>query len=154
MTKGKRQFPALLALGLLALAPASQAAPRARAQPNQAQAKHALVKVQQLQKGQGVRTGWELSPALAKLYASLPALSDADRRTAEVILTRPDDPQPDPAGTHKWPGNEAGGSPWCGPSGHFCVHWTNSGVDKSNLGDAQQLSNILENEVYPCENNR
>src|SRR3954452_3749210 len=156
MTKRTRQFPGLLALVLLVLVPASHAAQPSHARPggapDPAQAKHALVKVQQLQKGQGVRTGWELSPAVAKLYASLPALSDADRRTAEVILTRPDDPQPDPAGTHKWAGNEAGGSPWCAPSGHFCVHWTNSGVDKSNLGDAQQLSNILENEVYPCEN--
>src|SRR3954453_7634341 len=120
MTKGKRQFPALLALGLLALAPASQAAPRARAQPNQAQAKLALVKVQQLQKGQGVRTGYELSPALAQLYAALPSLSAADRQTAESILARPDDAQADPAGSHKWSGHEAG-APEC--TVHFCVHW-------------------------------
>ena len=150
MTKRKRRFPVLVALGLLALAPASQAAPHPRAPTNQAQAKHALVKVQQLQKGQGVRTGRELSPALAQLYAALPALSDADRRTAEAILARPDDAQADPANTHKWTGNEAGGSPKC--TAHFCVHWTNSGIDNSSASYAQSLANILEDEVYPCEN--
>jgi hypothetical protein len=157
MTRGTRGFPGLLALVVLALAlaPASQAAPashpRAKAAPDSAQAKRALVKVQQLQKGQGARTGHELSPALAQLYAALPSLSAADRLTAESILARPDDAQADPADSHKWSGSEAKASPTC--TAHFCVHWTtNSGSDNSSQSDASTLAKILEDEVYPCEN--
>ena len=67
-----------------------------------------------------------------------------------AILARPDDTQADPTGTHKWSGKEAGGSPVC--SAHFCVHWTATGQDASNASYATQMRDILENEVYPCEN--
>jgi hypothetical protein len=69
-----------------------------------------------------------------------------------AILARPDAPGPDPSGTHKWSGTgkDAPGSPLC--AAHFCVHWTQSGVDASNSTYAQQMLDILENEVYPCEN--
>ena len=67
-----------------------------------------------------------------------------------AILARPDDAQADPTDTHKWSGKEAPGSPVC--STHFCVHWTAVGGDASTSGYAAQLRDILENEVYPCEN--
>src|SRR3954451_20801584 len=69
-----------------------------------------------------------------------------------AILFRPDDTQADPTGTHKWTGKEdkGGGSPAC--STHFCVHWTASGADASNATYAGQMRDILEHEVYPCEN--
>src|SRR3954447_22602643 len=91
------------------------------AAPTRAEATHALAKVKRLQLGKGIRTGHELTPALTQLYEALPALTPADRRQARAILSRPDDMQPDPAGTHKWSGPEGVGSPHC--SAHFCVHW-------------------------------
>lgn len=140
-------FPrgALIA-GLAAAALANPAA----AAPTPRQAQRALAHVRQLQQGHGVRTGYDLSPALARLYASLPSLSGSDRLQAESILARPDDNGPDPAGTHKWSGPEAGGSPVCGA--HFCVHWTAAGADSSNQTYAQQMLDVLEAQVYPCEN--
>src|SRR6478609_4001505 len=80
---------------------------------------HALVKVKQLEQGKGVRSGYELTPALAQLAAALPRMAPADRRAAEAQLARPDDSGSDPAGTHKWSGLEAGNSPKC--TAHFCV---------------------------------
>jgi Family of unknown function (DUF6055) len=134
---------------LVGSAPAG-AAPSARALPSRSAAELALAKVQQLQQGRGVETGRELTPALNQLFAGLPSLSPRDRRTAEAILARPDDGQPDPAGTHKWSGPEAGTSPKC--TAHFCVHFTMSGPDASNGTYAQNMANLFENEVYPCEN--
>jgi hypothetical protein len=146
-----RRFLALLALGAAICAVPASAAPPKRAMPPAGQAKHALDKVKELQKGQGVRTGFELSPALNQLYAALPSLSASDRQTAEAILARPNDNQTDPADTHKWSGTEAGGSPKC--TVHFCVHYTtNSGPDDSSGAYATQMANLFETQVYPCEN--
>src|SRR3954467_13558185 len=93
------------------------------AAPAQAARKpHPVTKVEQLQKGKGVKTGYELSPALAELAAAVPTLGPADRAKAESLLARPDDTQKDPAHTHKWLVPEATPfSPHCGT--HFCVHW-------------------------------
>src|SRR3954452_8787154 len=130
-------------LAFAALAPAAAA-------KRSGKAKQALTKVQQLQHGNGVRTGHELTPALNALFAALPSLGAADRATAEAILSRPSDAQDDPPDTHKWSGPEAGGSPKC--TAHFCVHWTMAGGDASNGPYAQGMANLFENEVYPCEN--
>jgi hypothetical protein len=138
------------ALALVALIAVPAVASAAPPPPSRAAAEQALTRVQELQKGRGVRTGRELTPALAQLFASLPSLSADDRRTAEAILARPDDSQPDPPGTHKWSGHEAGGSPRC--TTHFCVHFTTSGADASNAGYAQAMANLFEDDVYPCEN--
>src|SRR3954470_12236723 len=134
---------ALLAI-LTAAAGAGAAAPRHYA------AGKALANVERLQKGEGVRTGYELTPALTQLYAALPRLSVDDRQAAESLLARPDDPQPDVADAHKWTGPEAGSSPRC--TTHFCVHFTNVGADASDATYAQSMANIFENEVFPCEN--
>jgi hypothetical protein len=93
---------------LVGLAGLGLAAPATAAKPGKTRAKHALAKVEQLSNGKGVHTGRELSPALAQLYAALPALAGDDRRQAEAILARPDDGQADQDGTHKWIGPEAG----------------------------------------------
>src|SRR3954470_18138867 len=134
---------ALLAI-LTAAAGAGAAAPRHYA------AGKALANVERLQKGEGVRTGYELTPALTQLYAALPRLSVDDRQAAESLLARPDDPQPDVADAHKWTGPEAGSSPRC--TTHFCIHFTNVGADASDATYAQSMANIFENEVFPCEN--
>jgi hypothetical protein len=124
------------------------------------QAHAVLAHVEWLGRGNGVRTGRELSPALGRLYASLPALSPGDRERAEAILARPDDTQSDAPDTHKWTVPEAVGSPDC--VAHFCVHWVAFTADAPSLADTspangvpdyvEQMARILENEVFPCEN--
>jgi Family of unknown function (DUF6055) len=146
-----RRFLALVTVGAAVFATPAAAAPKDRPVPSPGQAKHALAKVEQLQKGEGVKTGRELSPALAQLYAALPALSSSDRTVAEAILARPNDGRQDPADTHKWSGTESSNSPKC--TAHFCVHYTtNSGPDNSTGTYAQQMANLFETQVYPCEN--
>src|SRR3954452_24866244 len=147
-----RRFLALLTLAAAICAAPASAAPAQRAIPTPGQARHALDKVKALQKGQGVKTGFELSPALNQLYAALPSLSASDREVAEAILARPNDGQTDPADTHKWSGTESvNNSPKC--TAHFCVHYTtNSGPDNSTGTYAQQMANMFETEVSPCEN--
>lgn len=123
-------------------------------------AERALAKVQQLRQGNGVRTGRELTPALARLYASLPKLSREGRRAAEGILARPDDGGQDPSGTHKWSVPEAVTSPRCGAK--FCIHWVATTADAPALTDTapangvpdyvEKMLSVFEGEVYPCEN--
>src|SRR5215208_5535316 len=110
-----RRLGAAFAAALVAFIPASASA----APPSRAAAERALAKVQQLQRGQGVKTGRELTPALAQLFASLPRLSGEDRRLAEALLARPDDTQPDPGGTHKWDPGATQGTPYA--TAHFVV---------------------------------
>ena len=85
-------LPALIAA--LAAAPAV-AAPK-KPLPARAQAAAALERVQALHAGRGVRTGRELTPALNRLAAALPALSGAERESAERLLARPTDGISDP----------------------------------------------------------
>src|SRR3954453_5963208 len=107
---------------MLALLPILTAAAGAgAAAPRHYAAGKALANVERLQKGEGVRTGYELTPALTQLYAALPRLPVAAPQAAESLLARPDDPQPDVADPHKWTGPEAGSSPKC--TAHFCVHF-------------------------------
>src|SRR4051812_10351858 len=141
---GRRVIPLALVAGLIAAAGAG-ATP-----PTHAQAKRALAKAQELQKGKGVKTGRELTPALQQLFAALPRLSPDDREAARALLARPGDPGQDPSGTHKWSGPEAPASPKC--TTHFCVHYTLVGGDGSTGTYAQAMADLFENEVYPCEN--
>src|SRR3954468_3033292 len=140
-----RRFPAVLAaavlIAMLTPAFAHGSSPTAVA---------SLTKVKHLQHGTGVKTGFEMSPALHDLTAALPSLTGKDRREAEAILARPNDSQADPENTHKWTGPEAPSSPVC--TAHFCIHWTLVGPDASSAAYATELAGILENEVYPCEN--
>jgi hypothetical protein len=138
---------AVAAVALLALTPGAAGAASSQQKAN---AKQALTEVEQLQHGNGVKTGHELTPALNQLYAQLPALSGDDRARAEAMFARPSDPAPDPGGTHKWSGPEAPTSPKC--TAHFCVHFTLSGSDGSNATYAQAMADLMENQVFPCEN--
>ena len=145
-----------LAGALLTAAPAAAAA--RRGPPTKAQALAALEHATAVRDGRGSRSGRELTPALAGLWAALPSLSGPDRRAGEALLARPDDSQADPAGTHKWTTPEDTRSPTC--SDHFCVHWVAVGPDAPDQADADhdkvpdyvaQMLSILETEVYPCE---
>jgi hypothetical protein len=135
------------------------AALAAPAKHDKAAARAAVAKVHALGKAKGVRTGFELTPALARLAAAVPSLTGAERRQAESLLARPDDGQQDPADTHKWAVPEAPASPYCLP--HFCVHWVAATGDAPSLTDTdadtvpdyvEQMAGVLENEVFPCEN--
>jgi hypothetical protein len=110
--------------------------------------------------GIGVRSGRELSGALHRLAQSLPALSGDDRQSAESLLARPDDNNPDPGGTHKWDTAErATAQTVCVP--HFCLHYVKTGddaPDQTDGGDAgttpdyvDAMGAVLE-DVYACEN--
>lgn len=143
MTRG---LVALAAVALAVIAPAAAAQP-----PSHAAAQRALANAKALAKGQGVHTGRELTPALNRVFASLPKLSGDDRRAAEALLARPDDTaDQDPPGTHDWTGPESVKSPKC--TAHFCVHFTTVGADGSDATYAQDMADVFENEVYPCEN--
>lgn len=154
-----KRLLATLVLALCAATPAA-AAPSPVQRPTHAQAHAALAHVQALQGGRGVRTGYELSPALQRLYVSLPSLGAADRGAAEELLARPDDGQADPPDTHKWSAAAAATAQQiCG--GHFCIHWVKVSGDAPDLTDSDhngvpdyvdQMLAILDTEVYPCEN--
>ncbi|MEA2424078.1 MAG: hypothetical protein QOH13_488, partial [Thermoleophilaceae bacterium] len=112
----------LVTVAILALALPAGASAQQSQPHEKAQQKH-------VHQTKGVKTGFERSGA---------------------ILARPDDTAADPQDTHKWSGLEAAGSPHCTP--HFCVHWTGTGSDGSDAAHADQMKDILENEVFPCEN--
>ncbi len=102
-----------------------------------------------------MRHAW-LAAALVAAAACSPAGAattiHSDAKLTNTVHARPDDAQSDPSGTHKWTPAEiaAEGTPYC--TAHFCVHWTPVGADGSSQSYAQQMGDILENEVYPCEN--
>jgi len=88
----------------------------------------ALEQVQALAGGKGVRTGRELTPALAKLAALRAELGPEDRREATALLARPTD-DPDPTAP-----KDFGLQPYHSPttrscSDHFCVHWVDDTTD-------------------------
>src|SRR2546429_40891 len=60
---------------------------------NRQLAQGALQRVKDLKKGIGVRTGRELTPALAQLAARRGALDATQRKQAAALLARPTDPQ-------------------------------------------------------------
>jgi Family of unknown function (DUF6055) len=140
-------------IAALACAPASGASPAA----GRSHATIALERARDALDGVGVRSGRDVSVALARLYAALPQLNGSDRAQAEALLARPDDSQADPDGTHKWTVPEAMASPYC--TAHFCVHWVTTSADAppdaKPIGvpaSVQQMAAIFENEVHPCEN--
>ena len=110
-----RAVPAVLLVLVLSTGPA-QAAQDARTRDlrsNRAAAERALTEVERLNRGVGVRTGRELTPALADLFRRLPALGAADRAIARRLMVRP----------------TFGGTEQTADTGRFRVHWTNTTVD-------------------------
>jgi hypothetical protein len=123
-------------------------------------AEHALKRVQDLKKGIGVRTGRELTPALAQLAARRGALDATRRKQAAALLARPTDSS-DP---------EYYGNPFIGdvktfcPAGSiFCFHWVNNAASADapdltdsggdpNAPDYIELMASVFDEVYACEN--
>src|SRR3954471_14782458 len=75
----------------------------------------------------------DLTPVLARLSATLPALPPAERRRARRLLLRPTDGAADPQGTG-YVVPEAPGSPFC--SAHYCVHWVATTADAPPLADS------------------
>jgi hypothetical protein len=147
-----RRLAGLVAAIVLTVGPSAHAAANHGFTPNRALGKQALAQVKQIQRGHGVRTGHELTPVLAQLYANLPALSGSDRREAEAMLARPDDTQADPSGTHKWSPSAHVGTPYV--TAHFKVHFVTTGSDAAAhpAAHAKEIGDLLENQVYPCEN--
>src|SRR4051794_11474318 len=82
-------WAAIAAAILLALPTAASAA---GAPHGKRAAEHALKRVKDLKKGIGVRTGRELTPALAQLAARRGALDATQRKEAAALLARPTDP--------------------------------------------------------------
>ncbi len=115
----------VLALVLLAAIPAAASAAKPA---TRAQAEEALEEAQQVLDGQGVRTGREVTPALARLAAGKPLLDSADRREANGLLARPTDGAADPQ-RRGYTTDEA--TPFCTPN--FCVHYVMSTSDAPDL---------------------
>jgi hypothetical protein len=88
----------------------------------------------------------EATAALRDLAVALPALSGADRRKAQDLLSRPTDKN-----DRAFFGKEAPGSPIC--DAHFCVHWTNKARNKpksnnflNEIMTSVDLSRSIEND--------
>jgi hypothetical protein len=122
-------------------------------------AENALKRVKDLKKGIGVRTGRELTPALAQLAARRGALDPAQRKEAAALLARPTDP-----GDADYYGNTYIGDVEtdCPAASIFCFHWVDdplspdapAGADNDpNTVPAyiQQMAGVFD-EVYGCEN--
>jgi hypothetical protein len=90
------------------------------------EAKRVLDRAEALAEGRGVRTGRELSVALAELAARRPALSRTDREQADQLLARPTD-----AGESGQPGGpySAAARVLKSCALHFCIHWVDSSAD-------------------------
>lgn len=141
-----------LTLAVVAAAPALASPPDS---PHDA-AVRALEQAIALRHGEGVRTGRELTPALALLAQRRQHLGTRGRQQANELLARP-------TGTETSPGHGytvAEATPDCGT--HFCIHYVTSTVDAPSLADTSPANGIpdyvddmlsaFENEVYPCEN--
>lgn len=96
------------------------------------EAKDALRRVERLSDGRGVKTGFELTPAIKELLTRLPSLSGTDRRRANRLLARPT-PNEGTAGDEEYQVPEHT-PPFC--SATFCVHWVDATEDAPPLDDA------------------
>jgi hypothetical protein len=99
----------------------------------------------------------DLSPVLARLAVTLPALPPSERRRARRLLERPTDGASDPQNTG-YAVPEA--TPFC--SAHFCIHWVATTADAPPLADGngngvpdfvEQADAVAENS-FAVENDR
>jgi hypothetical protein len=95
-------------------------------------AEETLEQAQQLAEGHGVRTGRELSAALAELTARRSSLSRADRKEADRLLARPTDAAGDGVTAPYDPTARV----WRNCSTHFCIHWVDSSNDAPSPANA------------------
>ena len=96
-------------------------------------AEDALERVPDLADGQGVRTGRELTTALAELSARRSALSKSDLATANEFLARPTDSADlsQPAGPYSTSARVLRNC-----TVRFCIHWVDSTNDAPPLQNA------------------
>jgi hypothetical protein len=141
------------ALAALCLLPGFAAAAGGRG--DRTAAEHALKRVQDLSKGLGVRTGRELTPAIAELVARRGALDANGRRQADALLARPTSTEAAPG--HAYTVTEH--APVCGV--HFCIHYVTTTLDAPDQNDSdadgtpdyvELMEQVFESEVFPCEN--
>jgi hypothetical protein len=125
----------LLALFVLLLfaAPASAGAQSAA---ERKAALRALERVEEIAQGRGVRSGRELTPALAALAAQRNDLPAAEQERAERLLARPTDENDDGPGSLGPYTTEATRS--C--TTHFCVHWVETTSDAPPDADGDDTS--------------
>ena len=121
MIRGLIPFVALVATLLLA-APAT-----ARDREREA-AVEALERAEALAKGRGVRSGRELSPALAALAARRSDLGRFERREADALLARPTE-NPDPTVPPNLGLQPYQSATTSDDTDHFRVHWVESTSD-------------------------
>jgi len=137
----------VLLVGLLAVSPAQAASDRAaRLRADVPGAERALRQASELARGDGVKRGRELSPALASVFGRSDALSGDDREAADALLARPTDNTPgQPGGPYTAPSTEAANA-------YFCFHWVESGDDAPPGSDGnlntippyiQQVANVF-----------
>src|SRR4051812_29575929 len=150
---GRIRFWFALGVAALAVLPASAGAASGNGGSERAQ--HALERVEDLNKGLGARTGRELTPALAELARTKRNLDAPGRKRADSLLARPTSSESAPG--HAYTVTEH--APYCGL--RFCIHYVTSTSDAPNLADAdadgtadyvELMSQVFENEVFPCEN--
>src|SRR5947208_14587271 len=162
---GRQMPPRRLAppsIAVLVLVAAAAAAP-ARAESVHAARVHraivALHAAESARRGVGVRSGFEVTPALRELFIRYRDLPRRDRREAAKVLARPTDGAADPD-QGGYSVSEAPNSPYCPAGGHFCIHWVASGADAPDLTDAdgngipdwvETVAGVAEN-VYSVEN--
>src|SRR5689334_9894058 len=122
-----------LLLSAVAAGPALAAGHGAQLRADRPGAQRALRGAAALARGQGVRSGRELTPALATLAARRPALSPADRAAAGALLARPTDPSQtgQPGGPYTVPDVQA-------YSQHYCYHWVTTTADAPSMADSDQ----------------
>lgn len=137
-------------------------APAAAQDPEREAAVEALEQAEAIAEGGGVRTGRELSPALAALAARRADLSRSQRREADTLLARPTDPGddgPGALGPYTVPSTRSCSRPGTSSS-HFCVHWVETTNDAPPGADGNNatvppyirtMQNALET-AYTVEN--
>jgi hypothetical protein len=147
----------LLVATLGSAAPAAVAASGKPGRPaSRARAESALLRAEKLLAGQGVRSGREVTLALAGLARRLDALPTSDRKRARGLLARPTQGNADPEGHGYSVGEHA---PYCATA-HFCIHFVTTTADAPALTDSDSdgFPNYVENMatefefVYSVEN--
>lgn len=124
--------------------------------PRHEAALQALRHAQDLRQGVGVKTGRELTPALAELAQKRKHLGSDGRLQADALFARP-------TGSESAPGHPysvAEATPDCGT--HFCIHYVTTTTDAPDQTDTSPANGIpdyvddmlsaFENQVFPCEN--
>jgi hypothetical protein len=129
----------LVAGALTGSAPALAAGDKPGRPTDRRRAEAALNRADDLLAGRGVRSGREVTLALARLAGRKDALSASDRRRAGALLARPTNGASDPAGDG-YTVTEA--TPYCRSGGKFCIHYVTSTEDAPPLADTSPANGV------------